>query len=168
MMAQIAISLEVIKSQFRTVFSTRSPTHHATPRCSQHPAHLAHPHLSIFHRCATKTTTTPHTRTTTPVFPLTMQIANKTTTMTPRSTSLSPRRPTFLILDKPTAPITEEDNPDVDVPTDDMDVATVEARHQAEDEITTLTPDGPEMARIWLRSHSHLKAQQLQKTSLYR
>ena len=67
--------------------------------------------------------------------------------MTPRSTLLSPQKPTLHILIKPTVPvlITEEDNLVVDVPTDDMDVATVEVRHQAEDEATTTTRNGPEM-----------------------
>ena len=47
-----------------TDFLTRSPTHHATRRCSLHPDHVAHPRLSVFHRCAT-TTTTRQARTTT-------------------------------------------------------------------------------------------------------
>ena len=67
--------------------------------------------------------------------------------MTPRSTLLSPQKPTLHILIKPTvpAPITEEDILVVDVPTDDVDAATVEVPHQAEDEVITTTRNGLEM-----------------------
>ena len=84
-----------------------------------------------------------------------MRNQNNTTTFSPhrgqnnkqslKSTSPSLQRPTLHILDKPTAPTTEEDNLVVDVPTDDMDAATVEVRHQAEDEVITTTRNGPEM-----------------------
>jgi len=72
-----------------TDFLTRSPTHHATRRRSQHPDHLAHPRLSVFHRCAT-TTTTRQARTTTPVTPraTAVRTVKKTTTpMTPLTNS---------------------------------------------------------------------------------
>jgi len=134
-MVQIDTSSVGIKSQSRTDFLTSSPVHHATLRCKQHPPHLAHPHLSDFHPCATRTTP--------PLFHLTVA---KTTTMTLRSTLLSPQKPTLHILIKPTvpAPITDEDNLVVDVLTDDMDEATVEVRHLVEDVVTT-THNGPEM-----------------------
>ncbi len=122
MMAQTDTNLEGIKFQYRTDFLTRSPMHHATPRCSQHPAHLAHPHLSVFHRFATKTTT-----------------------LSLKSTSPSLLRPTPHILAKPTALTSDEDNLVVDVLTDDMDVAMVEVRRQAEDEVTITLRNGPEM-----------------------
>ena len=147
MMAQIGINSVEIKSPYRTVISTLSSnrlTNHATLTCNLHPDRLALPCHTVFHPIAATTTTTPHARTTTPVFLLTMQIANKTTTMTPRSTSLSLRRPTLHILVNPTAPTTQEDNPFVDVLTDDTDAATVEVRHLVEDEVIT-TLNGPEM-----------------------
>ena len=150
MMAQIGINLVEIKSPFRTVISTLSPdrlTNHATLTCNLHPDRLALPCHTVFHPIAATTTTTPHARTTTPVFPLTIQIANKTTTMTPRPTSLSLLRPTPHILANPTALTTDEDNLVVDVLTDDMDAAMVEARYQAEDEVTT-TLNGPETVSI--------------------
>ena len=78
-----------------TDFLTRSPTHHATRRCSLHPDHLAHPRLSVFHRCAT-TTTTRQARTTTPVTPraTAARTVKKTTTpMTPLTNSF------FLFID---------------------------------------------------------------------
>ena len=152
MMAQIATSLEETKYLFRTVFSTlssKTPTHHATRRCSQHLNHLAHPRRSVVlhHPTAAITTTTPYARTTPPVFLLTMQPANTTTTMTPRSTSLSLRKPTLHIPANPTALTTDKDNLVVDVLTDDTDAATVEVRHLVEDEVTT-TLNGPEMVNI--------------------
>jgi len=150
MMAQIATSLEETKYLFRTVFSTlssKTPTHHATRRCSQHLNHLAHPRRSVVlhHPTAAITTTTPYARTTPPVILPTMQTANTTTTTTPRSTSLSLLRPTPHILAKPTALTSDEDNLVVDVLTDDMDVAMVEVRRQAEDEVTITLLNGPEM-----------------------
>jgi len=150
MMAQIGINSVEIKSPYRTVISTLSSnrlTNHATLTCNLHPDRLALPCHTVFHPIAATTTTTPHARTTTPVFLLTMQIANKTTTMTPRSTSLSLRRPTLHILVNPTALTTQENNPFVDVLTDNTDVATVEVRHLVEDEVTT-TLNGPEMVNI--------------------
>ena len=137
MMVQIDTSSVGTKSQSRTDFLTRSPVHHATLRCNQHPPHLAHPHLSVFHRCATKTTP--------PLFHLTVA---RTTSQTLKSTSPSLQRPTLHILDKPTAPTTEEDNLVVDVPTDDMDAAMVEVRHLVEDETVTTLRNGPEMVKI--------------------
>ena len=136
MMVQIDTSSAGIKSQSRTDFLTSSPVHHATLRCKQHPPHLAHPHLSDFHPRATRTTP--------PLFHLTVA---KTTTMTLRSTLLSPQKPTLHILIKPTvpAPITEEDNLVVDVPTDGVDATTIEVPHQAEGEVITTTRNGPEM-----------------------
>ena len=137
-MAPTDTSLEGIKFQYQTDFSTRSPKHHATRKCSQHPAHLAHPRLSAFHRCATTTTT--------PVFLPTTKIT-KTTTRSLKSTSPSLLRPTLHTPLKSTVLTSEEDNLVVDVLTDDMDAATVEARYQAEDEVTT-TRNGPEMVSI--------------------
>ena len=133
-MVQIDTSSAGIKSQSRTDFLTSSPVHHATLRCKQHPPHLAHPHLSDFHPCATRTTP--------PLFHLTVA---KTTTMSLKSTSPSLLRPTPHILVKPTAITSDEDNLVVDVLTDDMDVAMVEVRRQAEDEVTITLLNGPEM-----------------------
>jgi hypothetical protein len=147
MMAQIGINSVEIKSPFRTVISTLSShrlTNHATLTCNLHPDRLALPCHTVFHPIAATTTTTPHARTTTPFFLLTMQIANKTTTMTPRPTSLSLRKPTLHIPANPTALTTDKDNLVVDVLTDDSDAATVEVRHLVEDVITT-THNGPEM-----------------------
>jgi hypothetical protein len=137
MMALIDTSLEGIKFQYRTDISTHSPMHHATPRCSQHPAHLAHPHLSVFHRFATKTTTT--------LFLLPATKVAKTTTLSLKSTSLSLLRPTPHILAKPTALTSDEDNLVVDVLMDDMDVVMVEVRRQVEDKVTITLLNGPEM-----------------------
>ena len=139
MMAQIGINLVEIKSPFRTVISTLSSnrlTNHATLTCNLHPDRLALPRRSVFHPTATKTTT--------PTFHPT---AAKTTTTTLKSTSLSPRRLTLHILVKSTAFPSEEDNLVVDVLTDDMDAAMVEARYQAEDEVTTILNE-PEMVSI--------------------
>jgi hypothetical protein len=150
-MAQIGINLEGTKFQSLTDISTLSTnrqTHHATLICSLHPDRLGLPFHTVFHPIAATTTTTPHARTTTPVFLLTMQIANKTTTMTPRPTSLSLLRPTLHILANPTALTTDEDNLVVDVLTDDMDAAMVEVRHQAEEEVTITIRNGPEMVSI--------------------
>jgi hypothetical protein len=149
MMAQIGINSVEIKSPFRTAISTLSSnrlTNHATLTCNLRPDRLALPCHTVYHPIAATTTTTPHARTTTPVFLLTMQIANKTTTMTPRSTSLSLRRPTLHILVNQTAPTTQEDNPFVDVLTDDTDAAMVEVSHLVVDEIITL--NGPETVSI--------------------
>ena len=67
--------------------------------------------------------------------------------MTPRSTSLSPRRPTLHILVKSTALTSEEDNLVVDVLTDNMDAAMVEARYQDDEEV--IAPlNGPETVSI--------------------
>ena len=148
MMALIDTSLEGIKFQYQTDFLTRSPTHHATRRCSLHPDHLAHPRLSVFHRTAATTTTARSARTTTPVFLPTMQTATTTTTTTPRSTSLSPRSLTLHTLVMTTPLTSEEPHSDVDEPTDDMDAAMVEALHQVEDEATAIR-NGPEMVNIW-------------------
>ena len=135
-MAQIGINLVEIKSPFRTVISTLSsnrPANHATLTCNLHPDRLALPRRSVFHPTATKTTP--------PTFHPT--VAKTTTTML-KSTSLSHQRLTLQILVKPTALTSDEDNLVVDVLMDDMDAAMVEARHQAEDEVTT-TRNGLEM-----------------------
>jgi hypothetical protein len=134
-MAQIAISLEEINSQFQTDISTRSPAHHATPRCSQHLVHLAHPHHFASHP--------PETRTTTPIFHLPTA---KTTTVTLRSMSHSLLRPTRLYPVRLTAPTTEEDNLVADVLTDGAEEAMVEVRHLVVDEVITL--NGPETVSI--------------------
>jgi hypothetical protein len=62
-----------------------------------------------------------------------------------KSTSPSHLSLTLQILVKPTALTSTEDNLVVDVLTDDMDAATVEVRHQVEDEVITTTRNGPEM-----------------------
>ena len=73
----------------------------------------------------------------------------KTTTRSLKSTSPSLLRPTPHILAKPTVKPTaltsDEDNLFVDVLKDDMDVAMVEVRRQAEDEVTITLLNGPEM-----------------------
>jgi len=143
MMALIGINSVEIKSPFQTVISTLSPnrlTNHATLTCNLHPD-LAPP------TATTTTKTTPHARTTTPVFLLTMQIANKPITTTLRSTSLSPRRPTLHILVKSTVPTSEEAHLVVDVLTDNMDAPIVEACYQDEEEVTAPL-NGPETVSI--------------------
>ena len=145
MMAQIGINLEATRFQSLTDISIPSPnrlTNHATLTCNLHPD-LAPPRPTVFHPTAATTTTSPHARTTTPVFLLTMQIANTTTTTTPRSTSLSPRRPSINTLVMTTPLTSEEAHLDVDELTDGMDVPMVEARYQVEDEVTAPL-NGPE------------------------